>query len=246
MKTILLTLALIITMTFFGCVSVGPWAGHEEQIVPWEPTLIVEAPAPRPAPVQTPTPAPQTAAAAVPTPAEARQIATASPKAIIPAPAIPLTAAAKPAASEPAEMPTVSLLPHQPLPITTEPVVVPQPEKPAPADPAKPAPVAETAGPAVSPEKMIDDASKLDSNSTRRGVYVAVAKRFDLGPNAQVRLVNDTYDNLISETAVEEVFITLIQNPNFAPAAQHAILKRADDFLSESARQRITAALTPK
>ena len=100
--------------------------------------------------------------------------------------------------------------------------------------------------PSVSAEKMIEDAAKLDSNSTRRSVYVAVAKRPDLGPNAQVRLINDTYDNLLSETAMEEVFITLIQNPAFAPAAQHAILKRADDFLSESAKQRITAALTPK
>jgi len=239
MKTMLWTLATAaVTLSVLGCYSVGAWAGHDEQIIPWEPTLAVEAPA-----------APKA-------PAEAAKAIAPAPKADVPPPDI-LIAAAKttgsPTAAESAPWQTPT---EEPSPVMPDPALAPEPEAttapelepavvPAPAAAVKTAP-AEAAAPAVTADKMIEDAAKLDSNSTRRSVYVAVAKRFDLGPNAQVRLVNDAYDNLLSETAIEEVFLTLIQNPNFAPAAQHAILKRADNFLNETARQRITAALIPK
>jgi hypothetical protein len=218
MKTILWTLTLPVIAISLGCFSLGTWAGHDERIVAWEPRLTEEAPAPPPAPVQS---------------------SVAAPWAVRPPDVLVATAKTPATNTPPVEMPT-----EKPAPIDPGVLIAAKVEKPAAAEPEKPA--AETTPPAASPESMIDDAAKLDSNSTRRSVYVAVAKRPDLGPNAQIRLINDTYDNLVSETAIEEVFITLIQNPNFSPAAQHAILKRADEFLGDSARQRITAALTPK
>ena len=226
MKTILWTLTLPVIAISLGCFSLGTWAGHDERIVAWEPRLTEEAPASPPAPVRS---------------------SVAAPWAVRPPDVLVATAKTPAPNTPPVEMPTEKPSPIDPgvlIAANVEKPAVAEPEKPVAAEPKKP--VAETTPPAASPESMIDDAAKLDSNSTRRSVYVAVAKRTDLGPNAQIRLVNDAYDNLVSETAIEEVFITLIQNPNFSPAAQHAILKRADDFLGDSARQRITAALTPK
>jgi hypothetical protein len=244
-----------VSLLLTGCYSLGAWAGHGEKIVPYEPTLTVVTPDSPPAPVQPLAPKAE--------PVSAEPLA-AAPKAVVEPPEVLVTAANPLQKNAPATAaPFSAMATESPAPATAEvapaitqqlepakvtdpePAVVPAPGAPsAPAVPGKPDP-APAADPAVSPEKMIEDAAKLDSNSTRRSVYVAVAKRFDLSPNVQVRLVNDVYDNLVSETAMEEVFLTLIQNPNFAPAAQHAILKRADDFLSDSAIQRITAALTP-
>lgn len=225
MKIILWTLTLGASiLALLGCYAVGTFVGHDEQIVPWEPTLTVETPTPPPAQLQA-------------------QPVAAAPHAIIKAPDLLAATQTQVAPAPVAVAAPKEDLPKPLLPVEPDPNIV---QVSAPEQPEKTAAPTQPAMPSVSAEKMIEDAAKLDSNSTRRSVYVAVAKRPDLGPNAQVRLINDTYDNLLSETAMEEVFITLIQNPAFAPAAQHAILKRADDFLSESAKQRITAALTPK
>jgi len=247
MKILVYTLTLAaINIALLGCYSVGSFAGHDEKIVPWEPTLTVEAPAtPSPAPSPAPAPAvpvqvaPDSAAPAEPAKSRPREIrptpAESSPfasKAVIPPPDIRLSAPAT-GSNLPAGASQTRLVSDEALTTGT-------------AVPSEAAIPSEVQTPTVSPDKMMADAAKLDSNSTRRNIYVAVAKRTDLGPNNQVRLVNDSYDNLHSETAIEEVFITLIQNPSFAPAAQNAIMRRIDNFLSEPAKQRITAALIPK
>jgi hypothetical protein len=85
--------------------------------------------------------------------------------------------------------------------------------------------------------------SRLDSNSTKRRYYLAIAKRSDLDEKGQVCLVNAVFDNLFSDSAMEEVLITLIQNPQFSDAGRNAITSHSDGFFSDSSKKRILAAL---
>lgn len=90
---------------------------------------------------------------------------------------------------------------------------------------------------------VIEAISKIESNSTKRRLYIAIAKRDDLNDQGQIALVNSAFDTLFSETAVEDVIITMIQNPNFSDAGKEAIIKRVDDFFSDSSKKRILGAL---
>ena len=85
---------------------------------------------------------------------------------------------------------------------------------------------------------------KMDSNSMKRQLYLAIAKRDDLDEKGQVCLVNAVFDNLFSDSAMEDVLITLIQNPQLTGAGREAISSRAGDFFSDSSKKRILAALS--
>lgn len=142
-----------------------------------------------------------------------------------------------------------------PQPVTTpdiEPILETEPEQASatelrestPQPIVKPTPVEQNTPPSGNDViSVIQSITKMDSNSTKRRLYVAIAKRDDLNDQAQTALVNAAFDTLFSETAMEDVIITMIQNPNFSAAGKEAVLKRVEEFFSDSSKKRILSAL---
>lgn len=218
MKTASRMIGLIIVCTaLWGCsYSVGPWEGHLEEIERYDPVLVVVE---------------EEAKLEL----EPSEIIEPIPPRIIPQPQPKIQ-------TQPSTTPNIESRletePEQALTtktqtktqrIESEIKVIPQ-EKPLP----------RSENEVVS---VIESISKMESNSTKRRLYIAIAKRDDLTDNAQVALVNSVFDTLFSETAMEDVLITMIQNKNFSSAGNNAIVKRVDDFFSESSKKRILSAL---
>jgi hypothetical protein len=102
------------------------------------------------------------------------------------------------------------------------------------------------APPAEDIAEVITSIGKMESNSTKRHLYIAIAKRADITQDQQIQLVDAVFKNLFSESAIEDVLITLIQNPQITDACKDAIAKRLNNFISESSKTRVRAALTGK
>ena len=200
-----------------GCTySPGPWQGHLEQIEEYEPLLVVVE-------------------------EEAKLEVE------------PLEVAVQPQI-KPQVQPKITPqpLPQQVTPPDIEPKLETEPEqasateaRKSTAQPVvKSTPVEQNTPPSDNDViSVIKSITKMDSNSTKRRLYVAIAKRDDLNDQAQTALVNAAFDTLFSETAMEDVIITMIQNPNFSAVGKDAILKRVEEFFSDSSKKRVLSAL---
>jgi hypothetical protein len=202
-----------------GCTySPGPWQGHLEQIEEYEPLLVVVE-------------------------EEARLEVE------------PLEVAVQPQIQTQVQPKiTPQPLPQQVTPPDIEPILETEPDQASATEArkstAQPQPVVKSTPVEQKPPasdndviSVIKSITKMDSNSTKRRLYVAIAKRDDLNDQAQIALVNAAFDTLFSETAMEDVLITMIQNPNFSTAGKEAILKRVEEFFSDSSKKRILSAL---
>ncbi|MBN1125173.1 MAG: hypothetical protein JXA82_09200 [Sedimentisphaerales bacterium] len=89
----------------------------------------------------------------------------------------------------------------------------------------------------------IETAGKLESMWSRRQVYLQLASRRGLSDPCQQHLVNALLDNLLSESAKEEVLLQLIRNPDFSKGTRKLILQRLNNFNTASRKQRIASAL---
>lgn len=217
MRTFSWTVGLaVMCFCVLGCTySVGPWSGHEEEILEFQPVVAEE------------------------TPAVAKSV---------PAPAVITTVTDTVAISE---EPILETEPFQASDHTmisvVEPDIVIEPditEEPVVAKVVTPKEVDPEAE--YLSQSIIDTiglVGEMDSNSTKRRLYIDIAKRDDIDAKAQVCLVNAVFDNLFSETAMEDVLITLIQNEKFSEEGREAIASRAEDFFTDSSKQRILSAL---
>jgi hypothetical protein len=92
----------------------------------------------------------------------------------------------------------------------------------------------------------IDAVSKLHSDSGKFEGFKVIAAREELRSKAQVHLVKPVYEGLYSELDAEEVLLVLINNPGFSCDAKLAVLRRLDNFSSESGRMRILKAINER
>jgi len=88
--------------------------------------------------------------------------------------------------------------------------------------------------------------SKLSFDADKQRAYKRIAAREGLSEAAQVHLVNEALNNLSFEAAKEDIVLTLIRNPDFASAAESAILKRLDKFSFESSKNKILDAINQR
>jgi hypothetical protein len=100
----------------------------------------------------------------------------------------------------------------------------------------------------IEPEAMaikeIDAAGKLSNQNARQEFYTNYAGRTDLGPQAQVHLVEAVFKRLSSENAKMAVLEALIANPSFSTAAKSAILDRLGRLSIDSHRTKILERLS--
>ena len=89
----------------------------------------------------------------------------------------------------------------------------------------------------------IDAIGRLFSESDKHQRYRALAARPGLPAEAQIYLVKSSLKHLFSESAKENVFLTLIQNPDFTYAAKQAILVRLNHLFSENSKNRVLTAI---
>ncbi|MBN1818088.1 MAG: hypothetical protein JW828_12070 [Sedimentisphaerales bacterium] len=92
--------------------------------------------------------------------------------------------------------------------------------------------------------EQIEAAQKQESLWSRRQIFLDLASRPGLSDACQQHLVNSILDNLLSESAKEEVLLLLIRNPDFSKGAQKLILQRLNNFSTPSRRQRIASAMS--
>ena len=89
----------------------------------------------------------------------------------------------------------------------------------------------------------IDAVNKLISQSDKHDSYRKIAGRKNLREPAQVHLVKNVFTHLISQSAREDVLLTLIKNPNFGYEAEKEILNSLNKLISQSSRKRILDAI---
>lgn len=89
----------------------------------------------------------------------------------------------------------------------------------------------------------IGAARSLSFNSDRTIHLARIASRSNLGPSAQVYLVDSTFDLINFESEKINVLKILIDNPTFCSQAKSQILARLDDLSFNSNRSSILAAL---
>ena len=89
----------------------------------------------------------------------------------------------------------------------------------------------------------IDAVNKIISQSDRHDSYKKIAGRKNLREPAQVHLVKNVFIHLISQSAREDVLLTLIKNPNFGYEAEKEILNSLNKLISQSSRKRILDAI---
>jgi hypothetical protein len=85
----------------------------------------------------------------------------------------------------------------------------------------------------------IDAVRTLDFSSQRADHLNRIARRPDLGPDAQAYLVDTAFNVLDFESEKMRVIQTLIKNPTFTATGKTRIFNRLDDLDFSSNRQRI-------
>lgn len=90
----------------------------------------------------------------------------------------------------------------------------------------------------------IDAVGNDSSLWTKQKNYKKIASRNNLSEECQHHLTHALLDNLLSETAKEDVLITLINNPSFMPSTEKIIIKRLDNFITQSSKQRILSVIS--
>lgn len=91
--------------------------------------------------------------------------------------------------------------------------------------------------------KEIDAASALTFSASRADHLKRIAKRPNLGPRAQVRLVDAAFANHDFDSHVTAVVRTLIDNPVFCAPAKQRVLDRLDELTFDSSRQSLLRAM---
>ena len=92
----------------------------------------------------------------------------------------------------------------------------------------------------------IDAVGKLSFDSDREQGYKRIAQREGLSAHAQVHLVEAAIGKLAFDNARQEVLLTLIENPGFCDAAEHAILEKLDKLAFENSKKKILDAISKR
>lgn len=89
----------------------------------------------------------------------------------------------------------------------------------------------------------IDAVATMSFDSDKRRAYTAIARRKHLCDAPQVHLVGAVFKHLSFENSREAVLMTLINNPEFSPAGEQAVLRNIDKLSFDSTRSRIIKAI---
>jgi len=92
----------------------------------------------------------------------------------------------------------------------------------------------------------INAVAKLKSDLAMEEGFKAIASRKGISIAPQVHLVDPVIDNLYYETVKVEVFLLLVNNPDFCHQAKKKILDRLDKLQSESNKQAILKAINKR
>ncbi len=92
----------------------------------------------------------------------------------------------------------------------------------------------------------IDAISKMSFDSDKQDAYQAIARREHLCDAPQVHLVEAVFKHLSFENSKEAVLLTLINNPEFSPAGERAILDRLHRLSFEHTKKRILDAINAR
>jgi len=94
--------------------------------------------------------------------------------------------------------------------------------------------------------RQIDATSKMSFDNDRQRGYKRIARREGLSDAAQVHLVDAVFRHLSFENARVDVLLALVNNPEFSPAAEAAILDRIDRLSFENHKRQVLDAISER
>jgi predicted Ser/Thr protein kinase len=93
---------------------------------------------------------------------------------------------------------------------------------------------------------LIEGTGEVLGDSGAVAAMRPIAKRTDLSPAEQILLVEEAFDEIISDSSTVEILEVLIANPAFSKAASTYIAENIDELLASTSQQKILALLAAK